>query len=105
MKKHISYKEAQESICHDFGAQIRILRLKAGYSQDEFSGICDLDRTYIGGIERGERNPTLKNIFKIACALGIQVSEIFERIERSRERNERIGVNEYMAVREKKDTE
>lgn len=98
MKNNPSHKEAQESLCHDFGAQIRILRLKAGYSQDEFSGICDLDRTYIGGIERGERNPTLKNIFKIACALGVQVSEIFDRIERSREHNE------HMAVGEKKDT-
>jgi len=46
-------------------------------SQEEFADICGLDRTYIGGIERGERNVALVNIEKIAKGLRISVSELF----------------------------
>jgi transcriptional regulator with XRE-family HTH domain len=46
-------------------------------SQEEFADICALDRTYIGGIERGERNVALINIDKIAKALKISLLELF----------------------------
>jgi transcriptional regulator with XRE-family HTH domain len=46
-------------------------------SQEEFADMCGLDRTYIGGIERGERNVELVNIEKIAKALRISVAEMF----------------------------
>ena len=45
-------------------------------SQEEFADMCGLDRTYIGGIERGERNIALVNIEKIARALRISLSEL-----------------------------
>jgi DNA-binding XRE family transcriptional regulator len=45
-----------------FGARIRYLRLKQSLSQEKLAEECGLDRTYVGGIERGERNPGLKNI-------------------------------------------
>ena len=49
-------------------------------SQEEFADICGLDRTYIGGIERGERNVALVNIEKIAKGLRISVSELFQTV-------------------------
>ena len=49
-----------------FGRAVRSRRNKLGVSQEEFAYMCDLDRTYIGGIERGERNVSLINIEKIA---------------------------------------
>ena len=46
-------------------------------SQEEFADMCDLDRTYVGGIERGERNVALVNIEKIAKTLKLSLSELF----------------------------
>jgi transcriptional regulator with XRE-family HTH domain len=60
-----------------FGSAIRQRRHKLGVSQEEFADLCGLDRTYIGGIERGERNLALLNIEKIARAFGISLSELF----------------------------
>jgi transcriptional regulator with XRE-family HTH domain len=60
-----------------FGRAIRQRRQKLGVSQEEFADMCALDRTYIGGIERGERNVALRNIEKIAKAFGMTISEMF----------------------------
>lgn len=46
-------------------------------SQEEFADLCGLDRTYIGGIERGERNLSMVNIEKIALTFKISLSELF----------------------------
>ncbi|MCC5641044.1 helix-turn-helix domain-containing protein [Nostoc sp. CHAB 5844] len=61
-----------------FGKSIRELRQQAGLSQEELANICGLDRTYLGGIERGERNPTLKNILLICRGLDIPASKLFD---------------------------
>ena len=61
-----------EELLKKFGRHVRDLGLKAGLSQEEFAHKCGLDRTYIGGVERGERNISLKNIYRIANALDIQ---------------------------------
>ena len=63
-------------ILQRFGERVRELRSAQGYSQETFAHEVDLDRTYIGGIERGERNVALRNIEKIANTLGISVSEL-----------------------------
>lgn len=60
------------------GSAIRSKREEAGHSQEEFASICDVHRTYIGSIERGERNLSLKNIINIASALKISSSELLE---------------------------
>jgi transcriptional regulator with XRE-family HTH domain len=59
-----------------FGERLRTLRKKRGFSQEAFASLCGLDRTYIGGIERGERNVALRNIEVIAQTLGLSVSEL-----------------------------
>jgi transcriptional regulator with XRE-family HTH domain len=60
-----------------FGKTVRQRRNKLKMSQEEFADLCGLDRTYMGGIERGERNLALVNIEKIAKALKISISELF----------------------------
>lgn len=60
-----------------FGLAIRKLRNKKNLTQEELASLCDLDRTYIGSVERGERNVSLINIHKIASALNIEVKELF----------------------------
>ena len=61
----------------EFGKRIRALRLAKGYSQEELAFKAKLDRTYVGGIERGEGNPSLKNIAGMADTLEISLSELF----------------------------
>ena len=61
-----------------FGERVRELRKQKGLSQEALALACDLDRTYIGGVERGERNISLINICKIAEALGVNAKELFD---------------------------
>lgn len=63
------------------GRAIRELRSRAGISQEDLGERCDLHRTYVGGIERGERNPSFANLLKIAGALGVSVVELFRHYE------------------------
>jgi len=60
-----------------FGGKIREERLKQGLSQEELAKIAGVHRTYIGMIERAEKNITLENIEKLAKALKINLSDIF----------------------------
>jgi transcriptional regulator with XRE-family HTH domain len=64
-----------------YGRAIRELRAERGISQERLAHIADLDRTYVSGIERGERNPSLANILKLAEALDVNVSELALRAE------------------------
>lgn len=66
----------RQDILARFGARVRELRLSQGYSQETFAAKCNLDRTYIGGIERGERNLALRNIEIIAKALDLTLSDL-----------------------------
>ena len=61
-----------------FGSRVRKLRKIKGWSQERFADECGLHRTYIGAIERGERNVSLNNIHAIAKALDISVKELFD---------------------------
>lgn len=65
-----------------FGTNIRALREKRELSQEELAEIADLDRTYVGGLERGERNATLGSILRIAKALKTTVADLCEGIDR-----------------------
>ena len=64
-----------------YGQALRELRAERGISQERLALMAGLDRTYVSGIERGERNPSLTNLLKLAAALGVQVSEIAARAE------------------------
>lgn len=70
--------ENTKNITDQFGQRVRKLRLEAGLSQEAFADKCGLDRTYISGIERGVRNPTLEVIAVIAMGLGIRLNMMFD---------------------------
>ena len=61
-----------------FGKRVSELRKKLGYSQESFWSKCKLHRTYIGMIERGEKNVSLENIQKIAESLNISIEFLFK---------------------------
>lgn len=61
-----------------FGRRIRELRKARGWSQEEFALHVDMDRSYVGSVERGERNISLENICLIAETLEVPPSELFE---------------------------
>ena len=60
-----------------FGRRVRELRQKAKLSQEKLADRAGLHWTYLGGIERGTRNPSLVNIGKLAHALGVPPRELF----------------------------
>ena len=59
------------------GERVREHRKGKGFSQESFADEVGLDRTYMGGIERGERNIATLNLIRIALALGVEVGELF----------------------------
>jgi len=68
----------KSNILMDFGQKVRKERLKKGWSQETLANKAKVHRTYIGMIERAEKNITLENIEKIAKALKLNVSELLK---------------------------
>ncbi|MBU1723039.1 MAG: helix-turn-helix domain-containing protein [Gammaproteobacteria bacterium] len=65
------------------GSEIRQRRLDLGLSQEELAALCDLHRTYIGSVERGERNISLQNIISIAHALKCKPSQLVAGVDKA----------------------
>ncbi len=63
------------------GLAIKRLREKKGWTQERLAEMADINTSYIGQIERGLRYPSLKVLFKIADALGVRISELFDSFE------------------------
>jgi transcriptional regulator with XRE-family HTH domain len=63
------------------GAAIRAARQAQGLSQEALAEIAGIDRSYMGGIERGEHNLAIMNLLKIADALGVKASSLLDKIE------------------------
>ncbi len=66
-----------KNIRKEFGKAVRRLRIQRNISQEQLAHDCGLDRSYIGGVERGERNPSLLVLGKMASGLNITLSELF----------------------------
>jgi len=71
-------RASDKKIRTDFGKKLRQLRKARGFSQEALALASGLDRTYVGSVERGERNISLINIHKIASALGVPPKDFFE---------------------------
>lgn len=71
----------QEDLLLTFGKTIRKIRLSKNISQEKFADLCNLHRTYISDIELGKRNVSLENIGKMASALDMNISELFQEVE------------------------
>jgi transcriptional regulator with XRE-family HTH domain len=76
-----------------FGRRVRQHRKLAGLSQEDFAHTVDLDRSYFGSVERGERNISLENIAVIAAGLGVPPAELlrFDSSLTSRRRTPRMA--------------
>lgn len=72
----VGSKDEWDETCAAFGAAIRARRTRLGLSQEAFADLVDLERSYVSGIERGVRNPTLKVIRRLAKALATKSSKL-----------------------------
>jgi transcriptional regulator with XRE-family HTH domain len=63
------------------GEQIRTVRKDKGFSQEDFAAEAGLDRSYYGGVERGERNIAALNLMHIAAALQVEVGDLFPKAQ------------------------
>ena len=61
-----------------FGKRVRELRDSQAITQDELAHRAGMDRSYVGQIERGEKNITIKGIYKLASALGVRASSLLD---------------------------
>ncbi len=71
-----------EALLRSLGRRIRSLRAERGLSQEGLAERAGLHRTYVGGIERGERNPTIRNLEQISRALAVSLSVLVKGIDR-----------------------
>ena len=73
---------AERSRAHAaLGRTVRDIRKKHGVSQEELGHRAGVDRTYVGGIERGEKNPTFETFGRLAKGLGVPPSKLLARAE------------------------
>lgn len=73
--------KVDDSLNQAFGAALRGLRKKAGFSQQDLAFECELDRTYISLLERGLRQPTIATMFTLSEQLGIKPSKLVKIVE------------------------
>jgi len=71
-----------QEILKALGQRIRELRLKEGYSQEDFADHCGVHRTFMGTIERGETNLSFSNLVKVSRGLGITLSALLSGLEK-----------------------
>ncbi|MBX9852858.1 MAG: helix-turn-helix domain-containing protein [Cytophagaceae bacterium] len=71
-----SYSKDEKLFLQQIGDRIRDLRTEANLSQEKLAFACNLDRTYIGSVERGERNISALNLKKIAKALKVKPADL-----------------------------
>ena len=74
---------AKKAVLMQFGRAVREFRKATGISQEELAERTEIHRTYIGGIERGERNPTWLMITRIEKALGISATQLVQLAEKT----------------------
>ena len=90
------------------GQRIRNYRTKKGLSQEKLAELSGCHPTYIGQLERGEKNATLESIERIAAALGISLSKLFEKLggqEDDREKNIPLACYEFLSAKSKEEQE
>jgi transcriptional regulator with XRE-family HTH domain len=71
-----------EELPRVFGEVVRDLRHRHGISQENLAAAAGVDRAYMGGIERGIRNPSLTTIARVARGLGMPLTEVFKAVEK-----------------------
>ncbi len=82
----------------EIGQRIRNYRLQIKLSQEELAERCGLHPTYIGQVERGEKNATIESIGKISSGLGIPLSRLFENLDMSNDVKTNYPAQAYALV-------
>jgi transcriptional regulator with XRE-family HTH domain len=74
-----------DEVKHRFGNRVRELRKEAGFTQEELADAAELDRSYVGSVERGERNLSIENVCRLAGAVGVSPADFFSWWRKSHE--------------------
>jgi DNA-binding XRE family transcriptional regulator len=74
-------RRAKSDVLRTFGTTVRTYRLQAGLTQEALAEQAGVDRTYVGGVERGERNAGLVNVVRLADALQVVPSRLLEQLD------------------------
>jgi transcriptional regulator with XRE-family HTH domain len=93
------------NIAKSIGQRIRNYRTQAGFTQEKLAELSGLHPTYIGQVERGEKNTTLESIQKISVALQIPLSQIFEKLDTAIAAGKDIPLLCYELIAEKDKSE
>jgi transcriptional regulator with XRE-family HTH domain len=72
----VAYKHPFMTARLTFAKNLKLLRIQKGLSQEALAELCDLHRTYVSSVERGERNITVDNMERLAIALGVNITEL-----------------------------
>ncbi|MBO8428237.1 MAG: helix-turn-helix transcriptional regulator, partial [Firmicutes bacterium] len=78
--------EENEFVLYEFGKRVAYLRNLEGITQEELGFRSELEKSYIGDIEKGKRNPTFINILKISKGLNVSLEELFKGIGKIKNR-------------------
>lgn len=73
-----------DELLKEIGDTVRRLRAARGFSQESFAQEAKLNRAYMGGVERGQRNVGVVNLYRIAEALNMSLTELFAEVEESK---------------------
>lgn len=93
-----SINEMSASILKFLGARIRDMRKSQGLSQEQLAEVSGLHHTYIGAVERGERNISIKSLLKITDALKISMGEVFESVDPDRNDLENRVISQVLTL-------
>ena len=93
------------TIALQVGQRIRNYRIQAGLSQEKLAELASYHPTYIGQLERGEKNATLESIERIASALNVPLSKLFEKLETAENNERNIPLECYELISSKKASE
>lgn len=83
------------SIATELGSRIRYYRKKQHLSQEELAELCDFHPTYIGQLERGEKNATLESVTKLSRGLGVSLSELLKDIDTMDTMSDNVSLEIY----------
>lgn len=90
------------AVRYNLGNRIRLLRKGQAVSQYVFARMTDVDRSYIIDVEKGRRNISINNLFKISRGLGISLSELFEDVDSAASIANRLALMEELLAKEEK---